>query len=167
MNSFKLIVNVIEKVMMWVAGSLVIMSSFLAFSDAILRTFLNISFPFLPTLEVWGIIWTTFLMGGILLKTEAHISVDFLLKDLRGASQRFFRILNWVVTAAFCFLATWAGVEYVKFLRDLHVTRDLIKSIPYWVVCIIIPIGMAISTLYAICMLIVCIYSHPVDQSRD
>lgn len=153
-NSLK----VLETGLGWATGFLLIMSTLLAFTDGIARTFFKKGFSFFPTLEVWCIAWCSFLVAGMLIKTGEHISVDFLLPKLSGWSQRFLTILNSIATVAFCFLATWAGIAYVAFLREKHVTRELIEQIPYWIVCIIIPIGMGMATLYAIGMLIRCIF---------
>jgi TRAP-type C4-dicarboxylate transport system permease small subunit len=158
-NIFRISLKVLETGLGWATGFLVIMSTLLAFTDGITRTFFKKGFSFFPTLEVWCIAWSSFLMAGMLIKTGEHIAVDFLLPKLRGGSQRFLTVLNSIATVAFCLLATWAGVAYVGFLREKHVTRDLIEQIPYWIVCIIIPIGMGMATLYAIGMLITRIFN--------
>ena len=124
----------------------------LVFIDVSMRYLFGETLTWGPQLEVWLVIFTSFLIAGLVAQQGRHISVEIVpAKLLRGTPQRVVRIINSIVLLVFNSFVLCSAVMHVWYLKNTGVTRLLISHLPWWpLYAVIFVLGIIVFEVYSI-----------------
>lgn len=131
----------LNKSMLWIMGTVVLLMSLLLTVDVVLRYFFNSPTSWAFGLATWGTGMIAFLLGGYTLVIEQHVRVDLYFERF---SKRVKSIID-MISALFLFLIAialfWLGLEYVIHYYQIGATMTGGLRMPLWVSWLIVPIG--------------------------
>jgi TRAP-type C4-dicarboxylate transport system permease small subunit len=135
-------------------GVLLLLGALLANLEILGRVIFNISYDFIIDCTVWLTIWATLFMGGPLLLSAGHVSIDLVRDKLTGTPRLILQILNDLAILAYGITVAVGG--FIVLFR--HFTEYSVYPryfpIPKWWVEICIPSAMSIFAICALMLLI-------------
>ncbi|MFC5587733.1 TRAP transporter small permease subunit [Sporosarcina soli] len=131
----------LNKSMVWIIGTIVLLMSLLLTVDVILRYFFNSPTSWAFSLATWGTGLLGFALGGYTLAIEQHVRVDLYFEKF---SPRMKSIVD-MISAFFLFLMAaalfWFGLGYVIHYYQIGATMTGGLAMPLWIAWLIVPLG--------------------------
>ncbi len=131
----------LNKSMVWIMGTIVLLMSLLLTVDVILRYFFNAPTSWAFSLATWGTGLLGFALGGYTLVIEQHVRVDLYFEKI---SKRTKSIVD-MVSAFFLFLMAaslfWFGLGYVIHYYEIGARMTGGLAMPLWIAWLIVPLG--------------------------
>ncbi|NLY45569.1 MAG: TRAP transporter small permease [Tissierella sp.] len=140
MKKFLKILDVTEDV---IASSLLIITSFLVFFQAILRYQFNYSISWSEEVARMMIAWFIFIGSSIAVRENAHVNMDALSSILRGKIKIFISIIVEIINIVFCIMIIFAGINMIKNAINLGSMATSIK-IPLYIPYASVPVGVSL-----------------------
>lgn len=131
-------------------GFLLLLAVIVNAAEVISRIFFNVSYDLFFDFSVWLTIWALLLIGGPLLISNGHVSINFLIEKASRKTRVFLLTFNFVFTLLFGLLYTIAGILFVSNLYERQSVFPRFYPVPMWAVEICIPIGMGLFTIFSI-----------------
>ena len=142
------------KAIEWVAASIIVLVALSMLEMIISRTIFHFPWSALDRINVIAMIWACFLVAGLLVKTEGHITVNYFPAKLTGLRLSFLKLfINISLLATFCIVAYYGFLAF----RSLYETGAVYPAeidIPQWLVYISICIGMGLGIPFVLHVLI-------------
>jgi TRAP-type C4-dicarboxylate transport system permease small subunit len=132
------------------AGVLMLAMMVLVFAETISRYVFGLSHEFVPAISSWLMVWVTYLMLGVVLKTREHINVDILPtripRKYRVPLLTSFDIISLIFAVLLCF----GGIRYDLMVKQLDIHVVTVQFFPVWIVRIGVPLGAFFLAFFAI-----------------
>jgi C4-dicarboxylate transporter DctQ subunit len=96
---------------------------------------------------VYLIIWSIMIVSSQLVRHDAHVRPDLVLRLLSAGAQRWLEMFNCLVALAFCGMLVWYGWEIVdtSMMFDEHSNTSL--GFPMWLYDLSLPVGAGLMFL--------------------
>jgi TRAP-type C4-dicarboxylate transport system permease small subunit len=142
--------RVLDAVCRSVAGVLMLALMVLVFTETISRYVFGISHEFVPAISSWLMVWVTYFMLGVVLKTREHINVDVLPTRIppkyRAPLLTSFDIISLMFAVLLCF----GGIQYDLIVKQLNIHVVTVQFFPVWIVRICVPLGAVFLAFFSI-----------------
>ena len=161
--------DLIAKVAMAVAMAIVAFTVLALFGGAVTRYVTGIGYDWLMELPPMMMPWLVFLLLGVLLRSQTHISVDFLPPRLSWRGQKVLRLVCNAVAVAGAVVFLIAGIDAVALFRMLGQMTEMEIEFPLWWVYLSFPVGFSILISFALEMVLSDLHDlfdpdHPLDN---
>ncbi len=144
-----------NSVLMYIGMALAGGVMFCTFIDVFNRLAVRASLGWPQRTAVWLNIGVIFLVAPVMLIQGGHIRVLFIYNKLKGLTKKITDTINELGVVFYTGLVVWVGVSYVAYLIRQNIKRSLgTMYVPYWIVGIIVPVGMSIMLTWALYMLV-------------
>lgn len=128
---------------------------FCTFIDVFNRLIVRASLGWPQRTAVWLNIGVIFLVAPVMLIQGGHIRVLFIYNRLKGLTKKIIDTVNELGLVIYAGLVVWIGISYVSYAIRQNIKRSLgTMYVPYWIVGIIVPIGMSIMLIWGLYVLI-------------
>lgn len=153
--------DAIAKVVMTM-GIVIIAFSVLALTGgAVTRYVTGLGFDWIMDLPPVLMPWLVFMLAGVLLRSKAHITVDFMPRYLSDTGKTFLSLFVHGVVLVLAIVFLIAGIDAVILFRELGQVIELEFDLPYWYVYLSFPVGFGILALFAIELLVTDLMALP------
>lgn len=150
LRALRAINDVLETIVGIMAGLLMAVMVLIVFGGAVARYMTGTGYNIVMELPPMLMPWLIFPLAGVLIRSGAHIAVDFLPERLSPAGARWLR----AVVAAFTFSAAIvfciAGYEATDLFKMVGQRTEMEWSFPIWWIYLSFPVGFAIMTSFAL-----------------
>jgi TRAP-type C4-dicarboxylate transport system permease small subunit len=123
------------------AGITMLVIMGLVFAEVVSRFVLGVSHEYVPAISSWAMVWMTYFVLGVVLKTRGHISVDILLNKVPPARGVILLAFIDIVSLAFAILLLYGGTRYDLMVRQSDIYAVTVQFVPMWIVRICVPLG--------------------------
>ena len=124
-----------------VAASMIVFAMLAVCGGIVMRYFFNQPQTWVIDISAILLLYITFLAAAWLLRLDAHVKVDLLLKPLHPKYQSFLNIITSIISLAVFLVITWYGAKaaWINFEMGYFLPTQL--ETPKWIVIVIIPVG--------------------------
>ena len=144
---FDRFVRMLTKISGWVAGILILLTSFIVAYEVFMRGFFNAPTEWSIEISVYLIMASGFLGLAPALAGNNHISVDLVTSKLKPQVNRFLHIITSVIGLVFCLILTVASADMVLVSYEINSLSTSTLRIPLYIPQACIPIGSALIVL--------------------
>lgn len=131
----------INKSMVWIIGTIILLMSLLLTVDVLLRYFLGSPTSWAFGMATWGTGFVGFMLGGYILSIGQHVRVDLFFENY---SKRMKSVID-LISALFIFLISisfiWLGLDYVIHYYAIGAKMTGGFELPLWVAWLFVPFG--------------------------
>jgi C4-dicarboxylate transporter DctQ subunit len=145
----KTVIKFIDNLEEYTASILLILTSFLVFTQLVLRYQFNYSLSWAEELARMMIAWFIFLGSSMAVKENAHVSMDALILVLPMNVKALLGILIDIINIVFCVIIVYAGIGMIKDAVALGSMATSI-SIPLYIPYASVPVGVFLMFLHYI-----------------
>jgi TRAP-type C4-dicarboxylate transport system permease small subunit len=132
------------------AGAVMLLMAVLVFAEVISRFVFGISHEFVPAISSWSMVWITFFVLGVAIKTREHINVDLLPTKLPEKYQIPLITFFDIVALFFGVLLCFGGLQYDLMAKASGVHAVTVQFLPMWVARICVPMGGVFLAFFSI-----------------
>lgn len=160
------ILNYIEE---YIAVFLLIFTSFLVFTQVVLRFGFNYSLYWGDEVARYLIIWFIFIGSSIAVREKAHATVDLLVAYLNERLRLLVGIIAYIVSTVFCVLLIIASKDAIENVMTFDSITPAL-GIPMYIPYLAIPVGAALMLLrfiQAICENAIKLYKFSNKEASD
>ncbi|MCK4862673.1 MAG: TRAP transporter small permease subunit [Dehalococcoidales bacterium] len=151
--------RIYSKAIEWVAASIILLVALSMLEMIISRTIFHFPWSALDRINVIAMIWACFLVAGLLVKTEGHITVNYFPAKLTGLRLLFLKLfINISLLATFCIIAYYGFLTF-RAVYETGVFYPAEIDIPQWLASLPICVGMALGIPFVLHILIVNVIS--------
>ena len=126
---------------------------FLAFANVVARYGFDYSFTWASELTIYFFLWSMFFATIYCFKTDAHISINFVVEMLPKKLAKVLLIVSKIITIIFLVAVAYYGYDYLLLVIEMEeVSIDL--DIPMWIPYMVIPISFLFSAYVVVKSLI-------------
>lgn len=150
MRKMAAVSTVLDAVCRSAAGVVMLAIMVLVFAEAISRYVFGISHEFVPAISSWLMVWVTYLMLGVILKTREHINVDMLPTRIPPKYRTTLLTFFDVVSLIFAVLLCLGGIKYDLIVKQLDIHVVTVQFFPVWIVRICVPLGAIFLAFFSI-----------------
>ena len=125
----------------------------MVFVGVVARYVFGVAYSLLDGFAVLFFVWTCYLMIAVVSRHRQHIKVDFLTSRVPGRYRTLMLALSDISTLAFSVILGWSGIKLAVVYRELGMLSPEIY-IPYWIVRLGVPLGMAFLAFFSVAHLI-------------
>lgn len=148
------------------AGVLMLVSSLMIFLQVILRYVFSYSIIWVEEFARYSIVWFVFLGASLAVREGKHASVDVLIRLLPPRAQKFFDVLDILISILFALVIAWFGFRMVVRIQQIgNITPAL--RIPMYIPYLAIPIGALMMTWRFLEKLVERIKAPAHEQERE
>lgn len=140
--------DIAENLINAISSILIGFSTLLAFVGVILRYFFGLSYSWAEEIIVLAVIYGVFLISGPNIKRGIHISIDLLVIRLPSNGKRITSIITNAAGLFTSLFLTYAGVQYVVYLKKVGVLSTSSMEAPMYLILSIFPIGMGLMAIF-------------------
>jgi C4-dicarboxylate transporter DctQ subunit len=123
------------------AGIIMLVIMGMVFFEVISRYILGISHEYMPAISSWAMVWMTYFVLGVVLKTREHISIDILPSKIPPARGVILLAFIDLVSLAFAVLLCYGGIRYDLMVKASDIYAVTVQFVPMWIVRICVPLG--------------------------
>ena len=123
------------------AGLIMLIIMVLVFAEIVSRYVFNTSHEFVPAISSWAMVWMTYFMLGVILKTRQHIAIDILPARISPRHRAILFTFIDVVSLAFAVLLFYGGLRYDLMVKQSDIYAVTVQFVPVWIVRICVPLG--------------------------
>jgi len=128
---------------------------FCTFIDVFNRLAVRASLGWPQRTAVWLNIGVIFLVAPVMLIQGGHIRVLFIYNKLKGLTKKITDTINELGVVLYAGFVVWVGTAYVSYLIRQNIKRSLgTMYVPYWIVGVIVPVGMSIMLIWSLYMFV-------------
>lgn len=149
--------DVLEKTVGLVSGLLIAVMVLIVFGGAVTRHMTGTGYNMVMELPPMLVPWLVFPLAGVLIRTGAHIGVDFLPDRLSPKGARWLRALVAALTLGAAVLFCIAGYEATDLFMMVGQRTEMEWSFPIWWIYLSFPVGFAIMASFALEVLVAAI----------
>lgn len=146
--------NVLERIVGLLAGLLMAFMVVIVFGGALTRHMTGTGYNIVMELPPMLMPWLIFPLAGVLIRTGAHIAVDFLPDRLSPTGTRWLRALIAALTLGAAIVFTIAGYEATELFMMVGQRTEMEWSFPIWWIYLSFPVGFAIMASFALEILV-------------
>jgi len=96
---------------------------------------------------VYFAVWAIFLATSQLVRGDAHVRPDLVLRLMRPRVQRGFEIFNCIAALTFCLGLLWCGLQIVSDAWTLDERSETVLAFPMWIYYAAMPTGAALMSV--------------------
>ena len=144
---FDSFVRMLTKISGWVAGILILLTSFIVTYEVFMRGFFNAPTEWSIEISVYLIMASGFLGLAPALAGNSHIGVDLITSTLKPQVNRVLHIITSVIGLVFCLILTVASADMVLVSYEINSLSTSTLRIPLYIPQACIPIGSALIVL--------------------
>ena len=137
----------LTKISGWVAGILILLTSFIVTYEVFMRGFFNAPTEWSIEISVYLIMASGFLGLAPALAGNNHISVDLVTSALKPRVNRVLHIFTALIGLAFCLILMIASADMVIVSYEINSLSTSTLRIPLYIPQLAIPIGSAVIVL--------------------
>ena len=128
------------------AGLLGLITTFLAFTNTVLRYVFSYSPEWMEEIVVYLIIWSAFIIASTLVEEERHVGATFLVDLLPPWMHRLVEVITSLLALSFCTLILLLGykIVYISYLTDERSMSGV--RFPLWMFHLALPVGLTLIT---------------------
>jgi len=123
------------------SGGLIIFAMFIVCADVVFRYLLNRPIVWATEITEYTLLYIVFLGTAWVLKREAHVKMDLIVKYLPPGIQNRVDIATSILGAMVCFVITWVGADVTWSYFQRSIPSVQILRTPLFIIFAIIPIG--------------------------
>lgn len=123
------------------AGFIMLVIMVLVFGEIISRYVFDISHEFVPAISSWAMVWMTYFMLGVILKTREHINVDILPARISPRYRAILLTFIDVVSLTLAVLLFYGGLRYDLMIKQSNIYAVTVQFVPVWIAHISVPMG--------------------------
>ena len=131
----------------WVAGILILATSFIIAYEVFMRGLFNAPTEWSNEIAVYLIIGASFLGLAPALAGNAHISVDLVTSKLKPQVNRFLHTITSVIGLVFCLILLLSSADMVMASYEINSLSTSTLRVPMYIPQLCIPIGSAVIVL--------------------
>lgn len=143
----------LDKIIDSISSILLVVTSILVFTQAILRYFFSYSIHWSEEVSLLMIVWFIFLGCSVAAKEGAHISMDMLDNILPDKGRQIISVIINIISVGFCVIIVYAGIGMVKNAIELDSMATSIEM-PLWIAYTSVPVGMTLMLIQYIFKLV-------------
>lgn len=140
--------DIVEKVLNTLGGFLIGISTLLAFMEVVYRYILSLTHSWAEEIIIYTVIYGIFLISGPNLKRGIHINIDLLVTRLSPNGRRVMAFIANVTGLFTSLFLTYAGVQYVVYLKKIGVLSTSSLQAPMYLLLLIFPMGMGLLAFF-------------------
>lgn len=134
-----------SKIEFYIAGLLASIGLALVAYEMFVRIFVpRFAIDWGQEVTIFLVVWAMLLTGGVLVRDNAHIRADIVIRLLKPKQVGAAEIFNNAVGVAFCLAMTWLGYEVVRFAIDIGEQSDSTLQVPMAFYFASLPVGMGL-----------------------
>ncbi|MBT5546986.1 MAG: TRAP transporter small permease [Desulfobacula sp.] len=141
MEKMMKIFDQVLKIMMFIAGILLIFIMLSVCMEVILRTFFDVSLMWITEVTEIMLLYITFLGSAWVLREEGHVKVDIILSRLKPRIKAFLGIISSILGIFVSLILTGFGFKVALDCLHKSAYTPTAMEIPMALIIIIIPIG--------------------------
>jgi C4-dicarboxylate transporter, DctQ subunit len=128
------------------AGLLGVITTFLAFTNTLLRYLFSYSPEWMEELVIYLIIWSAFVIASTLVEEQRHVGATFLVDLLPPAVRRVVEVVTSLLAFGFCSLVLLLGykIVYISYITDERSMSG--ARFPTWMFYLALPVGLTLIT---------------------
>lgn len=151
---FQRAIEILSRILFFIAGTAMIASVSLAFAAVIMRYIFNFSLEWIEEGARYLALFAAFLVAGPVLRDRGHIALDLLTGGLTGTRQHIHRLVSGLIAiAAGVAIFLWGMELWLQSYEYGLLTGSL--QFPQWLPYSIVPLGMALLVLFAFAEVVV------------
>ena len=140
--------DVAEKVLNFLGGFFIGISTLLAIIEVVYRYLLRFTHSWANEIIIYGAIYGVFFVAGPSLKRGLHINIDLLTNRLRPKWRRTMDLIANTAGLLTTSFLTYTGVKYVTYLKMIGVTSTSNLQAPMYMILLIFPLGMGLLAFF-------------------
>jgi C4-dicarboxylate transporter, DctQ subunit len=133
----------------YAAGFIMLIIMVLVFGEIVSRYIFGVSHEFVPAISSWAMVWMTYFMLGVILKTREHINVDILPARISPRYRAILLTFIDVVSLALAVLIFYGGLRYDLMIKQSNIYAVTVQFVPVWIVHICVPMGSFFLAFFA------------------
>ncbi len=141
--------DLIAKLAMALAMAIVAFTVLALFGGAATRYFTGAGYDWLMELPPMMMPWLVFLLLGVLLRSQTHISVDYLPPRLPWRGQLMLRLVCNSIAFGAAIIFLIAGIDAVALFQMLGQVTEMEIEFPIWYVYLSFPVGFSVLASFA------------------
>jgi TRAP-type C4-dicarboxylate transport system permease small subunit len=135
-------VETISSVSGWLSAIGIVVMAFMTTIDVCLRYFIGKPLLFADDMNVYAMIFITFVGAALTLKNKRHIMVDMFYNWLPRRAQLWLDVATTFVATGVVWVITWYTIGWVRYSYENGILSPGILQQPLWVPQMVIPIGL-------------------------
>jgi TRAP-type C4-dicarboxylate transport system permease small subunit len=151
--------QIYTKALEGIGAVIIILVSIAMLEMAFSRTIFNTPWSALDRINTIAIVWACFLVSGVLVERDEHISVNFLITKLSGIKYYLLKLLIHLIVLITYGLIAYYGFEGFLAVYETGIVYPAEVDIPQWLAILPISIGMIVGIPFVIHVLVVDIIS--------
>lgn len=146
--------QIYSKTLEAVAAIILLLVTIAMLETAVSRTFFNTPLSAIDRINTIAIIWACFIISGLMIERDEHISVNFFITKLKGLKLLILKlIIHIIVLVGYCIVAYY-GYEAYQIIYDTGVFYPAEIDIPQWLAIFPIFLGMVLGIPFIIYVLV-------------
>lgn len=133
-----------------VASAMMILMTIVVFAETVSRYVFGVSHEYIPDISAWLMVWMTYFILGVAIKTREHINVDILQTKLTPKYRVLLFTFFDLMTLIFAVLLFVGGLQYDLMVKAANIHTVSVQSVPMWIVRTCIPLGCAFLVFFSI-----------------
>ncbi|GIN40986.1 MULTISPECIES: TRAP transporter small permease [Heyndrickxia] len=133
--------DLIIKIGAYIAGFLIILTTFMIFYEVISRSFFNHPTSWATEMSIYSIIGSCFLGSAYAVRTYSHITVDLLINNVNDNIKTILAYISNALGLIFSLIFTFYGYEHSMKSLELGVTSASLLRIPMYLPEMLLPVG--------------------------
>lgn len=152
------VISAINKSLVWIIGTLVLLMSLLLTVDVLLRYIFSAPTSWAFDLATWGTGIIAFSLGGYTLMIGQHVRVDLFFEKFSLRTKSIIDLIGALFLFLMAIALIWLGFGYVIHYYEIGATSTGGLTMPLWIKWLIVPIGGILIALQGLVKLIDDIY---------
>lgn len=128
------------------AGLLGLITTFLAFTNTLLRYLFSYSPEWMEEIVIYLIVWSAFVIASTLVEERRHVGATFLVDFLPTGMRRAVEVGTSVLALSFCVVVLLLGykIVYISYITDERSMSGV--RFPTWIFYLALPVGLSLIT---------------------
>jgi C4-dicarboxylate transporter, DctQ subunit len=128
------------------AGLLGLITTFLAFTNTLLRYLFDYSPEWMEEIVIYLIVWSAFVIASTLVEERRHVGATFLVDLLPARMRRGVEVVTSVLALSFCVVVLLLGykIVYISYITDERSMSGV--RFPVWIFYLALPVGLTLIT---------------------
>jgi TRAP-type C4-dicarboxylate transport system permease small subunit len=128
------------------AGLLGLITTFLAFTNTLLRYLFSYSPEWMEEIVIYLIVWSAFVIASTLVEERRHVGATFLVDLLPTGMRRAVEVMTSLLALSFCIIVLLLGykIVYISYITDERSMSGVRFST--WIFYLALPVGLTLIT---------------------
>lgn len=151
----KRIGQIYTKVLECIAAAIILLVAISMLEMAVSRTFFNIPWSALDRINTIAIIWACFIISGLMIERDEHISVTFFISKLKDMKLYVLKLIIHILVLVTYGIVAYYGFEAFQIIYETGVFYPAEIDIPQWLAIFPIFLGMVLGIPYILYVLVI------------